>query len=86
MVREAVLGPHADRVKTDIRIPIPLHQRVKEMSEVLGLPQNALYAIGVAILCSTLAPMVRPGKKRAQLLRELGELFQKVISEAEKTA
>lgn len=80
------MGPHADRVKTDMRLPQALVHRVREMSELLGVPQNALYALGVAQLIAALATLVHPGKKRAQLLRELGDLLQKVISEAEKTA
>jgi hypothetical protein len=86
MTKEAILGPSADRVKTDMRMPQLLVKRVKEMSEVLGVPQNALYAMGVALLLVTMVPMVHPGKKRIQMLRELGELFRNVISGAEKTA
>ena len=85
MTRQSALGPHADRQKTDMRMPYPLATRVEEMAEILGVPRNAMYAMGAALLCVTMAGMVHPGKKRLQLLAEMKTLFQKVISEAEKT-
>lgn len=86
MTRDAILGEHAARQKTDMRIPYPLAHRVEELAELVGVPRNAMYAMGAAYLCSLLSPLVHPGKKRLQVIRELEELFQKVIEGAKKAA
>jgi hypothetical protein len=86
MTKDAVLGEHNKRQKTDMRMPYPLAKRVEELAELVGVPRNAIYAMGAAHLCALLSSLVHPGKKRAQLLQELEDLFQKVISAARKVA
>lgn len=86
MTKDAVLGPVADRVKTDMRLPYALAMRVKELADLVGVPMNAFYTLAAAKLCAELGVYVQSGKKRAQLLRELRDLFQRVFSEAEKAA
>lgn len=86
MTKDAVLGLMKDRVKTDMRLPYALSVRVREMANLIGVPQNAVYAMGAAYFCVLLSSMMSPGKKRGQLLRELREFLQKVLSEAEKAA
>jgi len=86
MVKDAVLGPMAERVKTDMRLPYALSVRVKELADLVGVPMNAFYAMAAAKMCAELSDFVQSGKKRTQLLRELDNLFQRIISEAEKAA
>lgn len=80
------LGPMSERVKTDMRLPAQLVKVVEELCDLVGVKKNSFLVLALATYSATLTPLLRHPKKRAVVLRELRELFQKVIEEAEKTA
>lgn len=82
--REAVLGPMSRRQKTDVRLPFDLSRRVEELSDALGVPKNAFFALAASLLCMQMAPLVVTGKKREILLREMKNLFEGVFDKIEK--
>ena len=83
--KEAVLGPMSDRVKTDVRLPRALWQRIEDLSDALGIPKNAWISAACAALAVQLAPVLAPGKKREKILEEAKEIFQRIIDFSSNT-
>ena len=83
-MKKSQLHALGKRKKTDIRIPFVLANRVEEMSEAMGITMNSYYALSVTYTTVLFSSLVLPGKKRAQLLIEIGNAFQKIIEEAKK--
>lgn len=84
-MKGAILGDMKDRIKTDVRFPHQLVQRVEECCRATGVPKNAFYALGTAILVAMLSPLL-PGQRRKTVLAQVEKLFQTVITEARKAA
>lgn len=72
------------RVKTDIRLPVTVMEKVDEMCAALGLTKNALYTVGLCFLAVQFSEIVRAPRKRADLLTLVEKLFQKTLKKARK--
>ncbi len=82
---DAIMGPLSDRLKTDIRVPRVLSGQVDLICCAAGVPKNAFYSLAAGLLVIQLSPLL-PGSKRAGLLSSIANLFQKALTEANKTA
>ena len=80
----AILGDTV-RIKTDIRLPRQLVEHVETCCRAIGVPKNAFYAIGTAVLIVMLSPLL-PGQRRKNVLDQIEKMFQTIISEARKAA
>lgn len=86
MTKESVLGPMQDRVKTDVRLPKKLAKHIEKTCEALGIQKNAFFVLAAGKLLTELGPILMPGKKRGAAVKDVDELFQKVISAAREAA
>jgi hypothetical protein len=77
-------GNVAERVKTDMRMPRFLVERVEEVCTALGLGKNAFFSMAGAMLALRFLPLI-PGKKRPRLVRDLKRFLLKVIEEVESS-
>lgn len=78
----SLLGPVEERVKTDLRLPRELVAGVDVLTELLGIPRNAFYALATARLVIELSSLLEDVKKRRVMLEEVGQLFQKTLKAA----
>lgn len=51
---DSVLGPMTGREKTDVRVPKDLAKAVDKLAHDLGVPKNAFYVMGAALLTEQL--------------------------------
>jgi hypothetical protein len=72
------------RVKTDLRFPPELLDKIDEVCAALGIPKNAFFVMAASLLTLQLAPLVRV-KQRKQLILHVQDLFQKLISDIANT-
>lgn len=80
---DSVLGPLADRIKTDIRVPENLSEFVDKIAHDLGVPKNAFYVLGAALLLDKLAHVEGKGRRKA-LLAELDEQLEGIRAEMKR--
>jgi len=81
---DSPLGPIKDRIKTDVRLPVKLSQRMDEVCALLGVNRNSFLTLAAARLCVDLSRMDPSAKKRRSLLREVRKLFNDIVDEVEK--
>lgn len=81
---KALMGPMAQRKKTDMRLPPELLGHLEDISVALGVPMNALFCVSASFLIVQLSPLL-PGMKRAQILAELERMLQRLFREARKS-
>jgi len=75
---ETVLSGMEDRIKTDLRLPQVLVDHVEQVCYALGIPKNAFFAMGAALLCLKLLPLL-PGSKRPKLVQEIEKFVTEVV-------
>ena len=83
MPKESPLGPQADRVKTDLRLPKPFVKQVEAVCTKLGIPKNAFFVLAGARFLIQLAPVLG-SKKGADLLTEVEDLVLGVVENVKK--
>jgi predicted DNA-binding protein len=72
---ESILGKQADRVKTDMRLPAQLSERVNAMAKSLGVASNVIHTMAVAYFLSAFVDVVPEEKGREAVLNEMEKLF-----------
>lgn len=72
---KSVLGAHADRVKTDMRLPKTLSKRVHELAEYLGVPANVVHTIAIAHLIGMLIRTQVDIENREEVLAEMERII-----------
>lgn len=84
-MRVSLLGDVKSRVRTDIRIPKHLAERVDALCEVLGTPKNVFFVLAAIRFILELAPILPSWQKKSILWDEVEEIFQNLIKEVRKT-
>ena len=84
MPKESVLGPQADRIKTDLRLPKEFVVVVEEACRKLGVPKNAFFVLAGALFLAQLEPAMK-SKKSDKLLEDLEILVQNLIFNIKKS-
>lgn len=81
---EPVLGPHKDRVKTDVWLSPLVVDAIRDWREALGVPGNAV--VTLALLHFTVAHSAFMGNtpKRRALVRTMRTEFLRICEEVEK--
>ena len=91
MTTESILGPMAKRVKTDLRLPKILADRMKDLADQIGIPANAVYAAAAASFVVQFAKLTSlsgslPSARRSEaLVSEMERMFQNILAEVRKT-
>jgi hypothetical protein len=83
-MKKSLLGTMEGRIKTDLRFPPELLDKVDEVCVALGIPKNAFFVLAAGLLTLQLSPLVRI-KQRKQLIMIVQDLFQKILAEIAKT-
>jgi hypothetical protein len=73
-----------DKFKTTIVVPQELHGRIAELSDQLGISRSAVINLGSAMAVIELGRLIKPGRRRAAILRDAQGVFQKILDKAEK--
>jgi len=75
----------SDRVKTDVRLPRVLIQRLDEVAQIVGLSKNGFLTVASAAFIADLSRSFVPGKKRLDMLKDLEEEVRRIFKEAKKS-
>ena len=80
---QSVLGAMEKRKKTDLRLPIAVTTRMKELADAMGIPANAVYAAAAAQYVIAMSHL-RGGTSRLRMIDEMEKLFQSIVRESRK--
>lgn len=70
------------RVKTTVMLPKELNDRVTDLADQLGVGRNAFLSMGAAMFVTEASRMIKSGRRRTAILKDVEEMFQKIIDEA----
>jgi hypothetical protein len=71
------------RKKTTILVSKTLVSHVEYAARQMGIGKNSFFSMGVAFLLVHLGRLL-PGKKRADILKDVDKEFQKLMSDVKK--
>lgn len=83
MSRESPLGTHKERKKTSMWLPIEPYERASALSELLGIPLNAIFTMALCQWLASIAPILDRKTSRA-VLDAVETQFQQVMEHARR--